>query len=294
MPTAFAVIGPGKVGQALARRWREAGYHLLGFFGGSEASRAAATRFAGGVALTQWTDLARATVVLLAVPDAAIGQVAARAAGEGAVRPCALWLHGSGATTLSPLQPLADAGARVGSMHPLCPFPSAQAGYDLVPDKIAVLDGARASQRLLAVLARAAKMRPLTLRVADRTLYHAACALAANGVTVVHHLAATWLAATVSSSADDDVRAMVGSLMTGALRAASDLGAAAALTGPAARGDAVTLAHHLQAAAARRVAGRDAFIALMRHAAAIAHARGELSAAAAARVVAALEAERDG
>ncbi len=299
MPTSFAVIGPGKVGQALARRWREAGYRLLGFFGGREASRQGAVEFAGGRSLAAWKDLAEATVVLLSVPDAAIATAAQTAAQAGAVRPCALWLHASGATGLEPLQPLVVAGARAGSLHPLCPFPSVDVGYQQLGlgERAALIDGPPASRRLLHVLARAAGLQPITLTIADRALYHASCALAANGITVLRALATSWFSASLASGAAPaevaaQVDAMVSSLLRGALAASDELGAQGALTGPAARGDAAMLQRHLDAASAAAVPGRDAFVALMRQAATIAQARGDLSEVDVARVARALEAFR--
>ncbi|MEZ5965667.1 MAG: DUF2520 domain-containing protein [Planctomycetota bacterium] len=284
MPTSFAVIGPGKVGQALARRWREAGYHLLGFLGRTTAAAERAAAFAGGEALTEPSRLRAATFVLVAVPDARIAEAAAAAAEAGAVRPCSLWLHASGATSLDVLAPLAAAGSRVGSLHPLCPFASADDGYVALPGRAAALSGDARSLRLLRVLAAAAGMHPVELGEADRGLYHAACALAANGATVLHALATRWFAS-AAPGASRSAADLTESLVAGALQAAMRLGAEEALTGPAARGDVVTLRRHLQAIAAHGVAGAEPYRALMRAAARMAHARGDLDDAALARVV---------
>lgn len=287
MASSFAVIGPGRVGQALARRWREAGYRLLGFHGRGAASLRAAVAFAGGEALDRPVALAAATFVLVSVPDGALAEVAVKAAAGGSVRPCALWLHTSGATPVEVLAPVAAAGARIGSLHPLCPFPDAADGYVGLPGCVAALDGPPSSLRLLRVLARAAGLRPIDLGPTDRALYHAACALAANGATVLASLAEAWFAA-ASPAAAPRARELTASLMASALAAVQRRGAGAALTGPAARGDAAVLSRHLAALAAHGVPGRDTFVAAMHDAASLAAARRDLSPEGLARVLAAL------
>lgn len=293
MASSFAVIGPGKVGQALARRWREAGYALLGFVGTDVAAAAQAVRFAGGGRPLEMADLGSATFVLVSVPDSAIAEVAARAARVGAVRKCALWLHTSGVQSTAVLEPVALAGARVGSLHPLGPFATAEDGYRGLEAMVAVLDGSTRSLRLLRVLARAASLSPVELGPTDRVLYHAACALAANGATVLHALATKWFAAAVPDSASAAPR-LAASLMQAALAASQRLGSCAALTGPATRGDVATLTRHLRALAARDLPGRAVFATLMGDAARLARARGDLTATDLAHLLAALEPDRRG
>src|SRR5690606_4375869 len=246
MAEPFAVIGPGKVGQALARRWREAGRPLLGFVGRDPGRVASAVRFCGGGISLDLAACAGAGVVLLAVPDGAIAAIAADAAAAGAVRPGSAWFHASGASGLQGLAPLGASGAHVGSLHPLCPFASAGDGYEALAGSVAVLAGGEPALAALDGLARDAGLDPVVLARADRALYHAACALAANGATVLQELAERWLRA-AAPDAGGAARAMVQSLVRGASGACARLGPGAALTGPAARGDGATLRRHAEA-----------------------------------------------
>src|SRR5688500_18521974 len=183
-----AIVGPGRVGTALARRWAESGLAIAGFVGRDRASARRATRFARAGRILDLAGLRDVATVLVAVGDDDLAEVARGAAAAGAVRPGSLWLHASGFHDLRPLAPLVRRGARAGSLHPLCPFPTAARGYAALSGKVAVLQGEPRAR--LAALARAAGMPPLAFGRGDRRLYHAACALAANGLTALADLCA--------------------------------------------------------------------------------------------------------
>lgn len=267
------MLGPGRVGQALARRWRESGCRLLGFHGGRRASRAAAVRFAGGRVLPRLRDLAAADVVLVAVPDAALAEVVRQAAAADAVRAGSLWLHVSGSHDVAVLAPLQALGARVGSLHPLLPFPDAKTGYALLPGSAAGVAAPRGGLRRVQALARRAGLVPISVDGVDRARYHAACALVANGLTTLCATAANWL--------EDvpDASALIESLLRGVTAAVAKVGAKKALTGPAARGDVATLRAHLSVLAARPATEVAIFRTLMEAAAALAEGDGRLPAA---------------
>ncbi len=85
-----------------------------------------------------------------------------------------------------------------------------------------------------------------------------------------------------------DARQLADALMHNALAGASDVGAAAALSGPVLRGDRSTVEAHLAALAASAPAARPVYRALMLAALELARARG-LSASAAEALQALLE-----
>lgn len=267
------MLGPGRVGQALARRWRESGCRLLGFHGGRRASGAAAVRFAGGRVLPRLRDLAAADVVLVAVPDASLAGVVREAVAADAVRADSLWLHASGSHDLAVLAPLQALGARVGSLHPLLPFPDAQTGYASLPGSAAGVAAARGGLRRVLAMARRAGLVPIRVDGVDRARYHAACALVANGLTTLCATAARWL------EDAPEATALIESLLRGVAAAMAKVGAAGALTGPAARGDVATLRAHLRALAARPATEVAIYRTLMQAAAALAAGDGRLPAA---------------
>ncbi len=276
MGPSIAVVGPGRVGTALAALWHRGGADLLGFVGRRvEDAARAAVRAGGGRALAGLAECHTADCVVLAVPDAEVGRVAAAAGGD-AVRRGALWLHTSGALDLSPLEPLMARGAAIGSLHPVCPVPDVETGIRVLPSKPCVLSGDPAVGAVLEQLAEAAGLRPVWASGGDRALYHAACALAANAGTALFGAVEELLAVAVTPA---EARALTAALMAAAVEDSAARGAAAALSGPVRRGERDTVTRHIRALAQAAPQQLPLYRALMRAVAALAERGGSLSAA---------------
>lgn len=233
----FRIIGPGRAGTSFRIALERQGWQCRGVVGRADDPTEAA----------QDVEL-----VIVAVPDDAIATVA------NAVRPgSAVLLHLSGAATLDRLQP----HPRRGSVHPLVSLPDPETGADRLTDGATF---AVAGDPMAARIVDALGGRAIEVADQDRAIYHAAAAVASNHVVAlcaqVERLAeaarvpvdAYWelLARSV-----DNVRAV---------------GATAALTGPAARGDHATIAAHVAAIGADET---DLYLALADAAAALAGQR---------------------
>ncbi len=292
----LAVVGPGRVGQALGRRLREGGVSLLGFLGHNPQHAEQAVRFAGGgQVLGDASQLAGADTIMIAVQDDALAatvvQLATQLSGFSG-----LCFHVSGAHGLEPLEPLATGtgSASRGSLHPLCPLPDVETGYHALPGQPAVLeaDGDEAMARL-SDLARKAGLVPVPVTAGDRLLYHTACVLAANGLTALSGQLEE-LFSTALGLGPKDARRLPAALMRKTLETCAEHGAAAALSGPVPRGDAELISAQL-----RRLKNTDAELAdlyrlLMSKAVAMAHDRGALDADAVSRLRSALGRDRLG
>jgi predicted short-subunit dehydrogenase-like oxidoreductase (DUF2520 family) len=186
-------------------------------------------------------------VVIIATPDGAVAQVAA------AITPVpgTVVLHMSGALGLDVLAP----HVRRASLHPLMPLPSAEVGRVRISSGITF---AVAGDPLSTTLGRALGGRCIEIDDDHRAAYHAAACIAAN-----HLVALLGQVERVAASAGLGVDAFM-ALAGAALQDVADMGPAAALTGPAARGDEATLARHRGALAPDEVAGYDAGVALAR------------------------------
>ncbi len=289
----LAVVGPGRVGQALGRRLREGGVSLLGFLGHNPQHAEQAVRFAGGgQVLGDASQLAGADTIMIAVQDDALAatvvQLATQLSGFSG-----LCFHVSGAHGLEPLEPLAAAGSR-GSLHPLCPLPDVETGYHALLGQPAVLqaDGDAAMARL-SDLAQKAGLVPVPVTAGDRLLYHTACVLAANGLTALSGQLEE-LFSTALGLGPKDARRLPAALMRKTLETCAEHGAAAALSGPVPRGDAELISAQL-----RRLENTDAELAdlyrlLMSKAVAMADDRGALDADAVSRLRSALGRDRGG
>lgn len=217
MSRSCVVIGSGRAGGSFHRALANAGW---------------VTELVGArplVAGAQLDGIDTVDLVLLAVPDAAIADVAHVVPGTDAVI-----AHVSGACGLDVLAP----HRRVGSIHPLMSLPDAVTGSGRLLDSCTfAVDG----DPLMADVAASLGGRAIGVPASSRALYHATASIAAN------HLVA--LCAQVESLA-----AQIGvpvdaywTLMRTTLENVADVGPAAALTGPAARADWNTIRAHLDA-----------------------------------------------
>jgi len=292
---AWGIAGAGRAGGALAAALVRRGATVLVWDRNASVAartaRAAGARRAGTLA-----ELVRgARQIVLAVSDDAIPGLArnlARAwpqAANGSPVPRAA-LHLAGALPSTVLQPLASRGAVAGVCQPavaLHGVPSA----GVLAGAFATVSGADpAGRRAAASLARAAGLRPVAVDDARRPLAHLGMVLAAGDtVSLLAEAAALLERAGVPARV---ARTIAAGLGEGSARAFAARGAVGALTGPAARGDARTLARHGAALVAAGLAGSaaaDAHRALARAGATRAARAGTLSRAAHARVRAALD-----
>ena len=257
----LAIIGAGRAGSALAIAAHEAGYVVAAVASRrGEVARLLADTVGAEAVATPLAAAASADLTLLAVPDGAITSVAAAIAASG------IALHGRGIVHLGArfgpgvIASLRTTGAEVGVLHPL----QALAG----PSSASLLEGAffridapgTLRTRLLAFVA-ALGARPLEIDPSQAPLYHAAAVLAGNAPLALLAEATQLLEAAGVSRID--AHEALAALLEGAARNARRGGAAAALTGPVARGDSDAVTAHLDALAAHPEA-RDLYLHLTR------------------------------
>lgn len=247
----FSLVGAGNVGSSLAHWLAAAGARAAAVGvrrGASPAGRAGRSlaRDLGvpAVPIDRLTSGGQG-LLLVAVADLALDEVAALLA----ARPqAAVALHTAGSRGASALGPLRAAGSAVGSFHPLKAFPRVLADPAAARGVFFAVDGDGAARRLGRRLAAGWGATAAAVPERRRPLYHFAATLAAGGVTT--------LVAAAEELADRlGLPAAAGrgylELARGALAAVDPEagGAAAAITGPAARGDRPTVEGHLAALA---------------------------------------------
>lgn len=170
-----------------------------------------------------------AQLVILAIADHAIAEVARALPPTSAVV-----VHVSGASGLGVLAP----HERVGSMHPLMSLPDPVNGAARLLDHCTfAVDGDPFVNDVVATLGG----RAVAVPDEQRALYHATAAVAANHLTALCAQVER-LAAHTGVPVD-----AYWTMMSATLAGVGETGAAAALTGPAARGDWETVRAHLAA-----------------------------------------------
>jgi len=197
------VVGTGRAGGAIAGRLRERGLDVRA---GRDTS-------------------ADAELLLLAVPDAAIAEVAQRV-------PIGPWIaHVSGATSLAALEP----HVRRFSVHPLQTLSTERGPEQLDGAFAAVTAETDDATEAGFWLANTLGLRPFPLADADKPLYHAGAAMASNFLVTLYRAAARLLEET-NAPPEALVPLMTRTIENGF-----------ALTGPIARGDWTTVDAHLRA-----------------------------------------------
>lgn len=278
------IVGAGAVGLALGVALDRAGWPV-----GAVASRDAGRRerfrahvgsvrtFAEATALVDEVEL-----VILAVPDDAVTALAATLrlyAGQAIV-------HTSGLLGAEALAPALAAGCQAGAFHPLVAFADLDRALAALRGSTIAIEGDDELAAHLGEMAEAIGGHPVRLAPGSKAAYHAAAVLAAGGVTA--------LLDTIR-----EVAAVMGLDEAGALRIylplveqtlanARSLGIATALTGPATRGDAGTVAAHLRALEAGAPGALPVYRALLARSIGIAEARGALAPEASKRLQTAL------
>jgi predicted short-subunit dehydrogenase-like oxidoreductase (DUF2520 family) len=275
------VVGAGRVGTALAVALSRAGHRITAASAVSDASRRRVDESLPGTPVRQPEEVVGAAdLVLLTVPDDALPGLVRGLTATGAPLQGRLLAHASGRHGLAVLEPATQQGALPLALHPVMTFTGR-------PDDADRLVGICFGVTAPAVLRPAAEVlvmemggEPVFIAEADRDLYHAALAGAANHlVTQVVQAEDLLTKAGVGQPAR-----MLGPLLSAALDNALRLGDAA-LTGPVARGDADTVAGHLAALRTEAPEALPAYLALARLTATRALATGMLTAPAARRLL---------
>lgn len=235
---AVGLVGSGRVGPVLARALRRAGHRLLA----ATPGRAAATL--GEVALRPADEVAVRVargLLLLAVPDDVLPGLAAGLAATGCCAPGTLVAHTSGRHALAVLEPLRAVGALPLALHPAMTFPGGPADLDRLAGAsfgVTTPDPLRPVGEML-VLEMGGE--PVWIPESARALYHAALTHGSNHLVALVAQAGGLLADAGVAEPMRLLGPLLGSTLENVLRSGP-----AALTGPVVRGDAGTVAAHLE------------------------------------------------
>jgi predicted short-subunit dehydrogenase-like oxidoreductase (DUF2520 family) len=281
------IVGAGAVGLALGVALDRAGWPV-----GAVASRDPARRerfrahvgsaraFAEVEALVDDVEL-----IILAVPDDVVAPLAQRLrlyAGQAIV-------HTSGLLGAEVLAPCLSAGSQAGAFHPLVAFADLDRALAALVGATIAIEGDDDLAAHLAEMAEAIGGMPVRLPPGSKAAYHAAAVLAAGGVTAL--LDTIREIATRMGLDEAGALRIYLPLLEQTVANARALGVAQALTGPATRGDAGTVAAHIAALEAGAPDTLPVYRALLLRSLRMAEERGALSPEASERLRTALAGE---
>ncbi len=237
-----AIVGPGRLGAALADALSAAGYRIGELVSRTpQRYRVLARRLDAESVGVNEAGLA-AELVWLCVPDREIASVSGRLAEQGSW-PGKLVFHSSGALTSDALSALRKKGAHVASVHPLMTFVGRrQSSMRGVPFGI---EGDSAARRIASKIVRDLGGESFAVRKRNKTLYHAwGTCLSPLFISLLVASERVALKAGISSAA---ARKKAIPILSQTLANYRKLGAANSFSGPIVRGDVATVRRHLQA-----------------------------------------------
>ncbi len=266
------VIGAGRVGAVLGAALAAAGHRVVGAYAVSDASRARAAALLPQAPVLDIPEvLARAELVVLAVPDDALATLVEGLARAGHWQAGQVVAHTSGRHGIAVLRPVREAHALPLALHPAMTFTGTAMDLERLRDCAFGITAPDELRPLAEALVLDMGGEPVWVAEESRTAYHAALAHAANHlVTLIGEASDLLRAAGVEQSSH-----VLGPLVHAALDNALRMGDAA-LTGPVARGDAGTVRDHLDELARISPQIRATYVALARATALRAVAAGRL------------------
>jgi predicted short-subunit dehydrogenase-like oxidoreductase (DUF2520 family) len=247
----IALVGAGKVGSVLGRVLAENGEQITAVISRSTGSARRGGRFVGCRNVSTSPDrIPVATdLVMITTPHEAVVEVAARLAERDDLRYRSMaFCHASGMLTADALSPLRDRGATVFSFHPLQTFPRDFRPQDILPTARGISYGVDGSRRAIAVardLATRLDGHVIVVPPEHRVLYHAACVVASNHLTVLFSILESMYQ--VLGVKGKRFFPAFTPIVTSTIRNIGRTNPRHALSGPVARGGAGTIAGHLDA-----------------------------------------------
>lgn len=267
------VISAGRVGSALGAALAREGHRIVACSAVSDASKARAARLLPEARIMSADEVAaHADLLIIAVPDDAIGDLVAGLAGGGHLQPGQLVAHTSGTYGVEVLRPAAAVGTLNMALHPVMTFTGRSEDLERLQG---VSFGVTVDEPLRMVAeALVLEMGGEAEFVAesDRPLYHAALSHAANHLNTLVNEACDVLRAAGVVHPERMLAPVLSASLDNTLRLGD-----AGLTGPISRGDAQTVSAHLSALSAATPESVSAYLTMARRTADRAIAAGRLS-----------------
>lgn len=281
------VVGAGRVGAVLGAALRGAGHDLVAVSAVSDDSRERAELLLPGVPVRPVPEVvAAADLVLLAVPDDALGDLVAGLAATGTWTPGQLAAHTSGRHGIAPFAPALAQEVLPMAIHPAMTFTGTSVDLARLPECCFGITTPEPLRAVAEALVVEIGGEPVWVPEESRGRYHAALAHGSNHLVTLVAQAKEILESAGIEPSDRVLRPLLQASLDNALASGDG-----ALTGPVARGDAGTVAAHLRELADLPGDVRAAYVALARATAERAVRSGRLRGAAADDVLTTLDEE---
>ena len=239
----IAIVGPGRLGSALALELRRAGYRISAIVSGNSAASQRKGQVLARQVNARWSAPGtpfEADLVWFCVPDREIARAARR------LEKLVEWkgriaLHSSGALASDELQALRRRGAAMASVHPLMTFVrGSMPSFRGVP---VGLEGDPAALRVAHTMVRDLGAEPFSISKNRKLAYHAWGAF--TSPLLIALLVTAERVARAAGLSSAEARRKMMPIVRQTLANYAKLGPAEAFSGPIVRGDAQVVRQHL-------------------------------------------------
>lgn len=244
----IGIIGAGKVGAVLGSALRNTGHAIVGATGFSDQTLDRIDVLLPGVPVLDLQQVVeRSELVLIAVPDDELPKVVNGLADLGAWQPGQIVVHVSGAHGIGVLEPARKMGCIPIAIHPAMTFTGTSLDLSRLDGTTFAVTAPTPVLPIGQALVVELGGEPVVLAEEMRGLYHAGLAHGANHLVVLVAQATAALEVAGIENPGQTLGPLLHAALDGALRAANgESNPMATLTGPVVRGDAGTVAKHLE------------------------------------------------
>ncbi len=270
-----AIVGAGKVGSALGFALKNAGYPICGVASRTLSSAQKLGRHLICRCSDQAADItAEAELIFITTPDREVTAAAKAIADGGGFKKGQIAAHTSGSLPASAIEAAKKSGAYIASFHPLQSFADMQTAINNLPGSYFALEGEEQALESLKAVVKDLQGKGFTISQEDKPLYHAAAVVASNYLVGIIYLA-TRMLEELGLENKQSIEALF-PLIQGTINNIQREGPINALTGPAERGDGITLMKHINALNEMNMLHKNAYQVLGRLTVEIAAQKGSI------------------
>ena len=241
IPWRIGIVGPGRLGTALAIELASRGYNATVIAGRNLEHATYLARRISSVAVLPSDVVFHSDLIILTVSDDSIEPLSKELSQKGDWQK-KIVLHTSGSYNADVLTALGDQGAQIGGVHPLRSF----TGEEHIPEGVYYgIEGEPQASDAACRLVNLLGGVPFMLTSGTKVLYHVAACFAANFTVALKDVADQLI--TEAGLTSEQANMLLVPLIEGVVANIRRNGTARALTGPIARGDSGTVKRHCKA-----------------------------------------------
>lgn len=244
----MSIIGPGRLGTALAIALRDAGYQILALVGREPKRVAKSAAWLGPQTLSltakQLEFLPLSEVIVISTPDDTIAQIAKQLAALKNLQGGGIVFHTSGALSSALLSPLAKMGLHTGSIHPLVSVSNPRMGARGLRGAYYCIEGDPQAVKIARQIVSRLKGQSFSIKSDKKAIYHAAALLSSGHLVALLDIAIEMLLK--CGLKRSEAQTVLLPLVQSSINNLAASNPERALTGTFARGDEATMLEHIK------------------------------------------------